>query len=292
MHYTQDAQGDWGTMQGTDSITVATEHLAMTDGCKIFLRSWKTHSSEVLLILHGLGAHSGWFIDMGNQLAARGLNVYAMDHRGFGHSEGFRGHIEHYQTYVEDIAMVIDYVRGRHPQARLYILGHSLGGVFATHLAAKYGDKLAGVLFLNPAAGDTLKISQGTRLALLWGGITKSKKYWALAGGVEVMTTNAEACQMLNADPYWVRAETASFWFQMLVMRMEMLNKARLITIPAFVMQAEDDKVVVISASDRLYKTLASSTKKWKIYPGYDHDCEFEADRSEMDNDIVSWIRM
>ena len=106
------------------------------------------------------------------------------------------------------------------------------------------------------------------------------------------MTTNVEAVQMLNADPYWVRAETASFWFQLLIMRMAMLNKAKLITIPTIVMQAEEDKVVIINASKKLYETLASSKKTWKIYPGYNHDSELEEDRSEMDNDIVSWIRL
>ena len=73
---------------------------------------------------------------------------------------------------------------------------------------------------------------------------------------------------------------------------MAMLNKAKLITIPTIVMQAEEDKVVIINASKKLYETLASSKKTWKIYPGYNHDSELEEDRSEMDNDIVSWIRL
>src|SRR5579872_535942 len=83
MLYQPDAPGDWGQMQGSPDIKVATEELSTADGCKHFLRSWNTGSSEILLILHGLGAHSGWFIDMGNSLSSHGLTVYAMDHRGF-----------------------------------------------------------------------------------------------------------------------------------------------------------------------------------------------------------------
>src|SRR5260370_5986467 len=88
MSYQPDATGDWGRMQQTPGIITATEELTTTDTCKLFLRSWRTGSFNVLLILHGLGAHSGWFIDMGNTLASRGLTVYAMDHRGFGRSGG------------------------------------------------------------------------------------------------------------------------------------------------------------------------------------------------------------
>jgi alpha-beta hydrolase superfamily lysophospholipase len=89
--YQPNAPGDWGQMQSTPTITTVTEKLATADGCQHFLRSWKTGGSNVLLILHGLGGHSGWYIDMGNVLASHGINVYAMDHRGFGRSGGLPG---------------------------------------------------------------------------------------------------------------------------------------------------------------------------------------------------------
>src|ERR1700726_4228300 len=150
MHYQPDAPGDWGQMQAAPGIVTATEELTTPDMCKLFLRSWKTDGPHVLLLMHGLGGHSGWYIDMGNVLAARGLTVYAMDHRGFGRSGGLPGHIADYHTYVEDIHYVVAEIRKRHPQAPIYVLGHSMGGIFATYFAAKYGAMLTGVLFLNP----------------------------------------------------------------------------------------------------------------------------------------------
>src|SRR5437764_10622397 len=242
MLYQQEAQGDWGQMQGSDKCQVATEMLAMKDGCKLFLRSWITSSRDILLILHGLGAHSGWFIHMGNELAARGLSVYVVDHRGFGRSEGQAGHIDSYATFVEDSYAVIAEIRKRHANARLYLLGHSMGGIFTTHIAAKYGRFLAGILYLNPWIEDPSRVPLGTSLSILFGGLSKSKRAWQLAGGPEVMTTNTEAIQMLNADPYWRRAETASFLLQILRMRMALLKLAKRITLPALVMQAEQDK--------------------------------------------------
>ena len=55
-------------------------------------------------------------------------------------------------------------------------------------------------------------------------------------------------------------------------------------------MQAGADKVVVSKASHKLYETLASNNKMWKTFPDYAHDSEFEADRTLLDNEIVSWI--
>lgn len=296
MLYQTEAPGDWGSMQSTSQIHTATEMLTMVDGCKLFLRSWKTESQDVLLLIHGLGAHSGWFIDMGNALAAQGLSIYAVDHRGFGRSEGLPGHIERFGQYVEDLAAVVTEIRKRHTseqkaRIRLYVLGHSMGGIFATHLAAKHGALLDGVLFLNPWVQDSSKVSLGMMLSVFGGGLMRSKRLWRTPGGTEGMTTNPEATKMLEADPYWRRDLTANFLLQIFRMRLQVLDLARRITIPALVIQAEQDKAVVPAATRKLYETLASRDKSWQAYPDYAHDTEMELDRTQLDRDIVAWIQ-
>ena len=291
MLYNVESPGDWGSVQTASQARYATETLAMADGCKLFLRSWRNESPDVLLLMHGLGAHSGWFIDMGNELASRGLSVYAVDHRGFGRSEGLPGHVERAANYIEDLVAVITEIRTRHAGARLSILGHSMGGIFATHLAAKHGDLLNGVLFLNPWVQDTAKTSLGMMLGVFGGGLIRSKRLWRTPGGTESMTTNPEAIRMLEADPYWRRELTANFLLEIFKMRLQVLKLAPRITIPALVMQAGQDKAVVPEASRKLYDALGSSDKTWKFYPDYAHDTELEVDRTQLDSDIVEWIQ-
>lgn len=296
--YNTEAPGDWGVMQSTPQIETATEMLTRPDGCKLFLRSWKTNSRNVLLIMHGLGAHSGWFIDMANELATHGPSVYVVDHRGFGRSEGLPGHIERYDIYVEDLVGVIEELRRRHSSeaqagqpARFYILGHSMGGIFATHIAAKYSSLLDGVLFLNPWVKDSAKVSLGMTLGIFAGGLLRSKRLWRSPGGTEGMTANPEAVKMLEADPYWRRELTANFFLQIFRMRLQMLDLARGINVPALVMQVEQDKSVIPLAARKLYEALGSVDKTWKTYADYAHDTELEKEREILDRDIVEWIQ-
>jgi alpha-beta hydrolase superfamily lysophospholipase len=291
MLYQKDAPGDWGQARETAEIAVATEHIVMDDGCKLFLRSWTTRSTDVLLILHGLGGHGGWYIDMANVLASRGLTVYTLDHRGFGRSTGLKGDVDSYQTLVEDSAAVIREIRKRHPDARIYLLGHSMGGIIATYVAARYSNLLAGVLYLNPWVEEATTIPIGKSLAIFAGGLLKSRRHWQTAGNHEGMTTNQEAHTMLQTDSYWQRTQTATFLVQIVLMRLGMLKQAKQIGLPTLVMQAEADQVVQISGSSKLYIALASSDKTWHTYPNYQHDSQFEAVRLLMDNDIVVWIR-
>src|SRR5882724_6734497 len=155
MSYQPTNPGNWGSIPTIPDLRTSNESLITPDGCPLFLRGWIADSSSVLLILHGLGGHGGWYLDLANSLAQQGITVYTMDHRGFGRSGGLLGHIDHYQTYIEDVAFLLREIRKRHPQANLYLLGHSMGALFAIHTAAKYGKLLSGVLLLNIWLQDT-----------------------------------------------------------------------------------------------------------------------------------------
>ncbi len=293
MLYNGDAPGDWGTMQTIPGTQISTETLAMSDGCQLFMRSWQGDNQGTLLLMHGLGGHGGWYVDMGNKLASQGLSIYAVDHRGFGRSEGIPGHIEQFHTYVEDLATVCREIHKRTDgvNTRFFILGHSMGGIFATHLAVKHAELMDGLLFLNPWIQDSSQFPLSATLRILGGGMMHSKRRWRSPGGVNIMTTNQEAMSMLEADSYWQRDPTATFLMQITLMRLQVLKLAGQLTLPTLVMQAGQDRSVIAAASRKFYETLAAHDKTWQLYPDYDHDTELAIDRTQLDHDIVEWIQ-
>lgn len=295
--YRADFAGDWGIPPSETAGAYSTDTLSLPDGTQLFFRSWRAADPQapVLVLLHGLGAHSGWFIDFGNAQHARGLTVYANDHRGFGRSGGARGHVAAWKTYVRDTDVYLDEVRRRHPGAPISLMGHSMGGVFALYTAAddaRSGRKrLASLILLNPWIKDTSKTGLGTQLGILLGGLRGSSRAWRVAGGPETMTENAEAARMVDADSYWVRAQTSAFLYQVaLKMRGGALRQARDVRAPALVIQSERDVAVVPAATRRCYEALGSAEKRWQTYPAYAHDAEFEADRAALDDDIAQWV--
>lgn len=290
MRYQPDQPGVWGKISEDQVDQYGSEYVTLKDQCKLFLRSWRRSEGDVLLILHGLGGHGGWYVDMAQELFARGLSVYTVDHRGFGQSDGAKGHVDAYQQYVSDIAEIVNEIRTRHPESRIYLLGHSMGGIFATHVAAAYGHLLAGVIFLNPWIQDTTRLPLRTTLSIFVGGLFKSKRLWRVGGGHAGMTTNPEAVRMLDEDPNWVRSQTATFLVQILRMRVATIKQAKRITIPALVLQAAGDKVVVIPATHTFYQAIGSSDKTMHTYPNWYHDTEFEPERAVLDDDISNWI--
>jgi alpha-beta hydrolase superfamily lysophospholipase len=297
--YRPDFAGDWGTPRTAEGGTYGTDTLTRPDGTSLFFRFWQQPDPQapVFVLLHGLGAHTGWFIDMGSALNERGLTVYKVDHRGFGRSSGPRGHVRRGTVFIEDIEAFLDEVNRRQPGAPLFILGHSMGGIFAVNVAARDAtmkrNRLSGVMVMNPWVRDTTKASLGVVLQVVGAGAFGSSRIVRLPSesATDQMTTNAEAARMLLEDPYWVRERTASFYYQIaLGMRGQVLRRAREVRAPALVIQAEEDRSVVPAAAHQLFKALGSVDKSWKPLPGYEHDSEFQANREALDNEIADWV--
>ena len=294
--YRPDRIGDWGTPVPVAGGAYGTDTLKLADGTDIFFRYWRAvdPAAPVLVLLHGLGAHSGWFIDMGNQLNALGLTVFIDDHRGFGRSGGPRGHVRRGRVYLDDISAYLDEVQRRRPGAPLFVLGHSMGGIFATYLAAADArtgrTRIKGLILANPWIKDVVPVKPGAVLGAVVNGALGSSKLLIREHNIDEMTLSAEAVSLLNADSYWVRDQSYAFLYQITRMRMGVLKQAAAVTAPALVVQGEKDLTLSQPATRACYEALGSADKTWKTYPEFAHDFEFETGRGALDADLADWI--
>ncbi len=105
--------------------------LPMADGQPLFLRDWPVSSARgAVLIVHGLGEHSGRYARLAQWFNQRGYTVRGYDQRGHGRTPGQRGALRHADDLLEDLATVyIDYANNL-PEPPL-LLGHSMGGLVA-----------------------------------------------------------------------------------------------------------------------------------------------------------------
>jgi alpha-beta hydrolase superfamily lysophospholipase len=294
--YRPENVGDWGVPQASAGGSYGTDTLALADGVKLFFRYWRAPDAQApaLIVLHGLGAHTGWFIDMGNALNARGLTVYMDDHRGFGRSGGARGHVRDATMYLRDSAAFLNEVEQRQPGAPLFVLGHSMGGIFATYVAradaAGGQNRLRGLILVNPWIQDVVKVPATRVIPGIVAGMLGSAKPFPLEPDTTLMTSQPEATQLLNADTYWVRNQSKAFLYQISRLRLALPKRARQVRLPALVIQTEGDRTLSQAATRRFYERLASADKTYVTYPDFGHDFEFEPHRAVLDDGLADWI--
>ena len=112
--------------------------LTTADGLALHVHAWPAAAPGhgTVLLVHGLGEHSGRYGRVAAHLDDRGWNVVGYDQRGHGRSGGPRGAVRESDDLLRDLALVIDAVRARQP-GTLLLLGHSLGGLVAARFVAE-----------------------------------------------------------------------------------------------------------------------------------------------------------
>ena len=133
--------------------------MRLADGTTIFLREWPvpegTEQRGAVLLVHGLGEHSGRYAHVAERLTALGLHVRGYDHRGHGESEGPRGSVPRPEALLDDLRAVFeDLADGGAPP---FLLGHSLGGATAARAATGGWVTPRGLVLSSPA----LRLSPG-----------------------------------------------------------------------------------------------------------------------------------
>lgn len=99
------------------------------------VRTWQPAGTPwaSVLIVHGLGEHSGRYDRTGSLLAETGLHVRSFDLIGFGASAGRRAHTEDWSLLLDQIEDHLAEL-GRMDLPRV-LLGHSMGGLLALEYA-------------------------------------------------------------------------------------------------------------------------------------------------------------
>jgi alpha-beta hydrolase superfamily lysophospholipase len=102
--------------------------LTMPDGQSLYLRDWPNPAArEAVLIVHGLGEHSGRYEQLAQWFLARGYAVRSYDQRGHGRTPGQRSALRHSDDLLRDLAVVYRDYATHFGQLPL-LLGHSMGG--------------------------------------------------------------------------------------------------------------------------------------------------------------------
>ena len=90
------------------------------------MRSWGARGAPrgAVMLVHGLGEHSGRYDHVGHYLAEKGFSVFAYDHQGHGRSEGRRGWVADFAHFLDDLETFHRIVLDRAGQLPIALLGH------------------------------------------------------------------------------------------------------------------------------------------------------------------------
>jgi alpha-beta hydrolase superfamily lysophospholipase len=266
------------------------EKVAGADGLNIFVRSWRPHgvARAVVVICPGFNAHSGQYQWVGEQFAAIGLAVYALDLRGRGRSDGERFYVEKMADYVSDVATVIALAKTREPGVSVYLLGHSAGGVVSCIYTLEHQSELAGLIcesfaFQVPTPDFAISVLKGISHLAPHAHVVKLQN--------EDFSRDPEVVRAMNNDPLIAHEVQPTRTVAEMARADERLKtEFPLITLPVLILHGTLDKVTKPSGSQWFYDTAGSDDKTLKLYDGHYHDLLNDVDKEKVFADINGWI--
>jgi alpha-beta hydrolase superfamily lysophospholipase len=227
----------------------------------------------VLLLVHGLGEHSGRYEHVGRYLAERGVTVYALDHQGHGASEGRRGWVADFQHLLDDVETMHRMVLEENADVPFVLLGHSMGGLIVTaYLLERKSLRLDYVVLSGPAIVPLLnpndRTIDPTRLS-------KDPAVW----------------EAYLSDPLILRERVDPQLFERLIEGLSLLpGRAREIDRPILLLHGDDDRLCSAEGASLYVAQTSSNDITIKRYPGGRHEMFNEIEKDAVLADLWAWL--
>ncbi|MBE9069614.1 alpha/beta fold hydrolase [Leptolyngbya cf. ectocarpi LEGE 11479] len=283
------------TVQHQDGMFTA------ADGLSLYYQSWLPTSTvkATIVLVHGLGGHSGLFQNVVKALIAEGYALYGYDLRGHGRSPGQRGHINRWVDYRHDLACFVAMVQSQHPTVPCFLLSHSLGSIialdYALHRASPHvsGEttypEIAGIvaasLPLGTHATTNLRLKIGQLLSLGW------PRFSLSLGLKRILPSRDRAVVLAYAhDPLRHQKGTARLATEFLKTVQSLYNHQDRLTVPLLMLHGSADKVADYSSSHDFFRNLSLTKKTFIGYDGAYHELYNESNQADIMADINTWL--
>jgi alpha-beta hydrolase superfamily lysophospholipase len=258
------------------------------DGVALLTRHWSADDPwAALLLVHGLGEHSGRYEHVGDYLAAAGIDNYAYDHRGNGGSDGPRGDIDRWSRYHDDMAERLAFVREAAGDRPVVVYAHSMGGLIAAGYLLSDRRPRPDLTVLSAPGLDSTLARWKIALAPVLGRIVPTL---SVPNGVrvETLSRDPEVGRRLLADPLNGRASTARFGTEAIREQGRVRAGAKAIGGPTLVIHGTEDGLVPVAASEPFEGAPGVDRR---TYPGLRHEMHNEPEWRDVLDDVVGWIR-
>lgn len=261
------------------------------DGLALHERWWPVQQARaVLLFVHGIASHGGWFAETAAQLAADGVAVLAPDRRGSGLSDGARGHLPSHERAIADLDATVRRARDDHPGVPVVLAASSWAAKLGVVYAAAGDGLLAGLVLLGPGLFPTVQLPLIRRAQVVMTHAVAGDRPIPIPLTPQQYTTNPEYVHFVASDPLRLLSASCRFYWETARLDHRRALASKKLRLPILVLQGEADAMMSPNRTRQWFARLDAPDKRYRAYPGVGHTLDFEADRSEYLDDLKGWL--
>lgn len=257
---------------------------ATRDGLTQLRRHWAVETPvAAMLLVHGIGEHTGRYEHVGDHFAAKGIDVLAADNRGHGQSGGKRGHVDSFDQFLDDVEDLL--VERRTLGVPVVLFGHSLGGLIcSTYLVSDRPQPDLAVLSA-PALGAEVPAWQRIAAPVMH----RIAPSLFIKGPIDgsILSRDPEVGAAYESDPLRVPGATAGLGQAIFTTMAATSASLDALQVPTYVLHGAADELVPPRFSAPLADVEGVTYRSW---PGLRHECLNEPEQVEVMDEIAAWL--
>jgi len=264
------------------------------DGLPVFAREWTPDkpaaTQGVVLLVHGMGEHSGRYRHVAKSLADDAFAVLAFDQIGHGLTAGKRGHVRSYADLLDGIQRLLDQADRKFPDKPKFLFGHSMGGNLALNFLLRNKPLVTGAIVTGPwlklAFEPTfVQVTLARLMEYLYPSFISNRPM-----NREHLTSDPRMQDLHQHDPLVHGYISAKFYQVVQRAGLWALEHAGLLAVPLLLMHGGSDRVTSAAAS-RQFAERAGTLCTYKEWPDFGHELHNELHREDVLAEIKSWIK-
>lgn len=258
----------------------------------LYYQCWlpSRQAKAILLVSHGMFEHSGRYTNLADYFVPKNYAVFGLDHRGHGKSEGLRGYVERFQDYLDDLRVFINTVRSQQGDTKIFLVGHSIGGLIATAYTVHHQHELAGTLL----SAVTLKVDSSISPVLITLAPVASlllPKMGIISINPSLISQDPAVVDAAMNDPLVYKGKIRARLGAEMIKAIEKLRpQMSWIHLPILIMHGSADAFSAPEGSQILYEQVASKDKTLKLYEGFCHEIFNEPGHKQVFTDMEAWL--
>ncbi len=262
-----------------------------TDGGKIFTRNIAPKSMKgVVVLVHGIGEHSGRYIDSVIPTLLNGsLAVVTYDNVGHGKSGGKRGHCPSYGALMGILKRVMERAIALYGDVPLFLYGHSMGGNLVLNYALRNNLRIAGIVATSPYLRLAFKPPKWKmflgRLML------RSFPMVTLPSGLDAkgISRIPEAVENYSNDPLVHDMVSPMYSFPVMEAGEWAIGNASKLETPTFLLHGTADPIIDYKATEEFHRN--SHKTELKLFEGGFHELHHDSCQEALLLSLGNWLK-
>jgi alpha-beta hydrolase superfamily lysophospholipase len=251
----------------------------------------------IVVFIHGIQSHSGWYENSCTQLARAGFDVYFLDRRGSGMNQEARGDAPSFRRLLDDIAEFLAVLdrnvsRGNTVvKLPVFLAGISWGGKLAVALERRHPGLVDGLILLCPGFFAKVLPPLGQRLGIIFSRLFRPRKTFPIPlNEPDFFTATPHWQQFLRDDPLRLHQATARLLVESVRLDGYLRFCPKYVHVPVLFLLASEDRVIRNDWTRGYVEKFATPDKAIIEYAGAHHTLEFEPDPSAFIGDVRGWV--